>query len=159
MRFLALLSPFQADTEFQRIARERFPGLVKESAFAYWSPEMPIRGAACRLLIGVAAGFSLPNLRILDLISDKIARSRFNIAIDVFDLDDCDSPEELCQYFTNSKFLLQPPIVGIWQYGTHDRNLSGHAATQFLIDTFDLGLTPEDLIDSVRPPTREMLGE
>lgn len=167
MRFLKLLDPFEFKEndlhgvgQQQARAREKFPDLVEESPFRYWRPNYQIANSSMRMLIGVSAGFSLPNLRLLDLIAERGPNTLpRELCIDVFDLDDVDRWEAVAGYFPGINTMVPPPIVGIWRHGQHEQNLSGYDAVKWLIEYFKLETTPQILFDSVHPPDREMLEE
>jgi hypothetical protein len=164
MRFLKLLDPYElaahdvtAVGRQQARARDRFPSLVRSSPMHLWIPAEPVADVACRLVIGVTPGFDLVHLRLLDLICQRLERGVSpELLVEVFDIESAGELEDVAEHFPRLQGFVQPPIVGIWRYGAHDATLVGFEATAFLLDYFGLG-TPQELADSIRPPTREMI--
>jgi hypothetical protein len=164
MRFLKLLDPYELAAQDpgavgrqQARARERFPSLVRSSPMHLWISAEPVADVACRLVIGVTPGFDLLHLRLLDLICQRLERGVSpELLVEVFDIESAGKLDEVAEHFPRLDGFLQPPIVGIWRYGVHDVTLVGFEATAFLLHYFDLG-TPQQVADSVRPPTREMI--
>jgi hypothetical protein len=162
MRFLKLLDPDQGLSieERQQRAHDQFPQLVAQSPFNYWRVGNDAPSADERILIGVGAAFHLPNLRLLDLVAGAMPTHKTqSLVIDVFDLEDIATQDNAEKYFPGLETISvsQLPVVGIWKNRNHVQNLVGHQATQFLIERFHLGITPNQLFESVHPPSKEML--
>ncbi len=167
MRFLKLLDPRAVVAEGPGLsirdqaanARERFPDLVSESAFDYWRLGDALVPSALRLLVGVSPTFDLSNLRLLDLLQDKLSSEHLpGLQLDVFDLDDMGDWPSATHYFPGVDRMVPNPIVGIWTLGIHVTNYWGGNATAYLLSAFDIRVTAQQLAESVRPPSPDMLG-
>jgi hypothetical protein len=166
MRFLKLLDPYTIRDdgsgmtigERASAAAVAFPRLVAESPFAYWRAGNPISKHALRLLIGVCPTFDLTNMRLLDLLRDKLSTEVFlGVEIEVFNLDDMGDWSNAVNFFPSVKVMVPNPIVGVWTLGTHVVDYWGAKATAYLLESFRLGVTPSELANSVRPPARDIL--
>jgi len=165
MRFLKLLDPWETEGQGpaavgrqQARSRERFATLVRATRLHLWSPRDPISDANCRLLIGVTPGFDLSNLRLLDLICDRLEQGvPPGLEVDVFDLETLSSASALAECFPGYRGFPQSPLVGVWRQACHERTLDGFAGIAFLIHFFGLPTSPEALAASLRPPARELV--
>lgn len=170
MRFLKLLDPRGltlegpglTHAEQGRKAREMFPLLVKESRLSYWRPGDAIASRGTRFLIGLAATFSLIDLRLADILNEALAsRVRDGLVIDVFDIDDLAQGRLVPLYFPGSglKTIAATPVLGIWESGVPQRVLIAGTATNFLLQYFKIGQTAQELRKSVCPPSASLLGD
>lgn len=165
MRFLKLLDPWETEGQGsaavgrqQTRSRERFPTLVRATRLHLWSPHDGVSDANCRLLLGVTPGFDLVNLRLLDLICDRLEQGvPPGLEVDVLDLETLGSPAALAECFPGYRGFPQAPVVGVWRHERHERTLDGFAGIAFLIHFFGLPTSPEALAASLRPPARELV--
>lgn len=109
--------------------RELFPGFVERSPRLHlWSPGNPIVDAGPRLLIGVAT-WSGYDLNTLDLIEELPASP---VHVDVFDLDECRSPEAVGKYIPGMALETSTPVVGLWIDGVLKESASGTDGRQLI---------------------------
>src|SRR5205823_2844807 len=122
--------------ELQRRAGELFPERVGLSPFRLWSPGQPIPAKGRRILIGVAARYSLQDLELLDKLSERVEGARSPEVIDVFDASSIPRPEEFQAYVPGLTRVLQTPVLGVWDNGTFVRSATGWEAVMALQDMF-----------------------
>lgn len=93
-------------------------------------------------VVGVAAGWSLPDLRLLDAIvasergRDVIRRG----GIAVFDMGGARCRSDLERIIPGLGKVYQSPVVGFWKMGGLIASRWGHDARRFLIDEFHLSV-------------------
>ena len=98
-RFADLLRPGPRwPGDQQREAIRRFPEVVARSPLKLWRPGDPIPPMGDRVLIGVAAGWSLPELLILDALAEEVAQGRTTAKVEVFDLSALEDASEMDRY-------------------------------------------------------------
>lgn len=102
-----------------------------------WSPSMPIRADGEWVLIGIAT-WSAYDLDLLDRLAAKLAGLKRNAIIDIFDVDECKSMEDLERYVPGIGRVFQTPVVGVWHDGTKVDSAWGAAGRKLLAE---LGLT------------------
>ncbi|MEQ1904949.1 MAG: hypothetical protein ABL888_12250 [Pirellulaceae bacterium] len=148
MKFIQLLNPYvldnsgiQAVESQQAEAMNEFPKMITRTQMRYWKPGQSISQIGNRFLLGVAASFDLKDLRLIDLVEEYFSREK-NATIDVFNLDDCDSIENLNLYYPGS-FSGVPgnPILGQWSEGIHVGTCCGMQARMRVLEI--LGLVPD----------------
>jgi hypothetical protein len=129
-KFLKLLNPWDTREglglsvgEQQRRAARLFPNMVRRSNLHYWCPGDPISKEGTRCLIALAASYSLKDLRFSDVINEALF-TPFDRPkrIDVFNIDDCISFDDLAQYCPGlSVEYAETPIVGVWEEGVYQK--------------------------------------
>jgi hypothetical protein len=148
MRFLALLNPWDTRegsglsvAEQHRRATERFPVVVSESKLTYWRIGDPVQSVGERFLLGLAATFSLIDLRLADVLHEaleELARRDESIRIDVINVanpDEVGDAAVLASLFPGiSKEQTVTPFVSKWVDGQHICTKWGHEARQFILD-------------------------
>jgi len=100
-----------------------FPLAVKASRRLHlWSTKDIIPDSGVRLLIGVAT-WSRYDMVLLDIIDD----AEFGPAcIDVIDIDQIQSIDDLHRFFPHASPIMQSPIVGLWSDGHFVECADGH---------------------------------
>lgn len=171
--FLKLLDPREGtgDISFagnqQRRAGELFPGLVEQSRLHYWRKGDPIYSGGVRLLVGLAASFSLADLRLADVMNESLAEEREQIRVDVFNMaTDLHALSELDDYYPilRERVQLLPafgwrspqPVVGVWQRGKFEELLFGYSARKRILELVGSRMTPEELIAQLSPSNPEL---
>jgi hypothetical protein len=167
LRFLKLLDPWETREgsgldvgQQQRRAREVFPVYVQRSRLHYWRPGLELH-PGLRLLIGLAATFSLRDLRLADVINDALCRRRDGW-VDVFNIEgDCQSGEDLESYFPGIEpgAAMAPPILGVWRDGSLKELLNGHHARARALELVGSPMSAEEVVRGLSPPSQEMLQE
>ena len=90
-----------------------------------------------RFLIGVVI-WSLYDLRLLDALDTALSNGNRTERVDVFDIDSCQTKEELSVFIPNIGKVLQPPIVGVWHNGLQIKQASGALGRDILVKAFAL---------------------
>jgi len=168
MRFLKLLDPRERMDagEQQRRAGELFPELVRDSRLHYWRPGNPVYSDGLRLLMGLAPSFSLPDLRLADVINESLAKTSDGTRVDVFNMaTDLNAPVGLADYYPllrEHSHLVPPvgsvgwrlpqPVLGVWRSGVCEELLDGWKALKRTLELVQSPLTPEQF-HSQLPPT------
>jgi hypothetical protein len=138
-RFIELLKKSSGGmpTEDQQSARKEFALVVADSCLRLWSPNMPILDKGCRLLIGVAASYSINDLELLDALNDKLeTKLRINDTVDVFDVSDCESQDAFDKYIQGISPVYQTPVIGLWEDGNLTIKMWGADARNWLIERY-----------------------
>jgi hypothetical protein len=135
-----------------------FPLLVGESPFHYWRLGDPIESRGERVLVGVFATFNLVDMRVLDILVEhaEVAWIR-ETRIDVFDLHDVPDWTTAARYFPRLPAWVPSPIVGVWEAGVHQRNLTGGNAIDYLLANVGVFTSTKAIAESVRPPAPDIL--
>ena len=116
---------------------ELFPGLVERSRKLHlWAPGQPTSDVGPRLLIGIAV-WSERDLELLDVIENA---THTPVRIDVFNLDQCRSPDEIRRYVPGVEVPQQSPLVGLWNDTVFVESASGFHGRQLVYRV--LGLDP-----------------
>lgn len=160
VRFLKLLDPRE---KRQHRAGELFPELVRQSRLHYWRPGDPLSSAGVRLLLGLAASFSLPDLRLADVINESLAKNGEGVRVDVFNMaTDLHALNELEDYYPLLKesgqvvppigFRSPQPVLGVWRSGVCQEVLFMYNALKRSLEIVKSPITPEEL-PSQLPPT------
>lgn len=59
-------------------------------------------------------------------------------------------------WFPDVDAMIPNPIVGVWTFGEHVTTLHGGAATEYLLNAFDVGLSLTQFAASLRPLASEL---
>ena len=122
--------------ETQRIARAQFPSLVRESNLVLWR-QGEIAEYPCRIVLGVAPSYSIPDLELLDIVDRCIAEQpEPKFRVEVFDIIDCPDMASLEKYIVGITPVFHTPVVGIWKNGELVSKGSGHAGRKLLLAEF-----------------------
>ena len=122
----------------------------------------PISSRGVRLLIGLAPTFSLPDLRLADVLNDSLASRRpADLAVDVFDIDDLQQGRLIPAYFPDSGLatIISTPVLGIWENGHLKSVLIGADAVNFVLNHLGVDQTAETLRMMLCPPTADVLDD
>jgi len=138
--FASLLNPFSvvdndigATGRQQRQASERFPGIVRSSRLILYD-ELQFRNwEGKKLLLGLAASFSLPDLYLADLLNEH-AQEDSSLPNFVFNLGLLADFSELSSFYPGHRFkYVQPPIAGLFNRSLVQWVATGsHARSQVL---------------------------
>jgi len=141
-------------------ARTEFPRLVEMSRLRYWRLGNHIPEVGSRLLLGVSPTFSMPDMRLLDLVNQSLSeQSGHSLCVEVFDLDDSQRGALLPIYFPGLTGIPPTPIAGIWCNGRLERVHFGDDAIAETLLFARIPVQVEDLKRSVRPPTSAILDD
>ena len=118
----------------QRSARERFPLLLRGSHLLPWG-SVVIEFAPRRTLIGVAPGYSRPDLELLDLLNTELGRGSdaFGL-VEVFDVQECSDQSDFERYVPGIAPVFHTPVVGIWENKRLVAKASGKAGRDLILD-------------------------
>ena len=120
--------------------RALFPGFVERSPKLHlWSSDQPIPEQGPRLLIGVAT-WSGYDMNLLDLIEEAPENG---IWVDVFDVDSCQTLDELSRAIPELEPPTHTPVVGYWIDGRFVESAAGFHGRQLV--TRVCNLSPEDV--------------
>lgn len=139
-KFSDLLSGSGHIVEKQREAHRRLPFVLSQSHLHSWSPEQDIFTQGMRFLIGVAT-WSVYDLNLLDSLDEALANGKAKDRVDIFNIDDCITTEDLERYIPEAgkdKGMCQTPMVAEWRGGAKIQQASGHAGREILIKHFGL---------------------
>jgi hypothetical protein len=128
MRFQELLSRMHAGNpeRQQTRARQRFPEEVHSHGFRLWQPGDRYSASGVRFLLGVAAAYSVTDLRLLDDLDTGIRERRFKSGvIDVFDSSGIQKMQEFESYIPGITPVVQSPVLGVWVNGELKERLQG----------------------------------
>ena len=167
MRFLRLLDPSilaERGPAYIRLqseqARERFPHLVRKSRLHLWNiGDMP-KPDGIRLLIGLAPGYSLVDMRLADLMNDALAREENSqVHVDVLDAANDRVPDLRVLFPKLKEQPSRSPVAGVWRNGIHVSDEWGFAAVARIVSILGLPVRPGKIAASVNPPSEEMFEE
>jgi hypothetical protein len=136
MRFQDLLSSVESGSpaEQQHRAARQFPDEVRAHGMRLWRPGDSYNSTGVRILVGVAAGYSLYDLQLMDDLDLGIHRGRLSsVALDVFDMSAIETQHELEAYIPGITPVNQTPVLGIWTDGVLRERLQGFSAKQRLL--------------------------
>ena len=152
-RFLKLLVPHShGPGEQQKLARARFPGVVGQSNLRLWQPG-DHENVNRRIVIGLAASYSIPDLELLDVVDDAIQAGGPSLAtVEVFDVLDCREMSDFEKYIPGVTPVYQTPVVGIWEQGVLRAVGSGAVARDLILSAVGRAPSPAS-----RPPGRDKL--
>lgn len=123
----------------QEAAGKLFPNFLKESAFNLWQLGDNIPTVGSRLLIGVAAQYSLEDLELLDLLNEKLLLgSKIDDFVDVFDVSLLHQMDDFEKYIEGLNIVFQTPVAGLWKNGKIVKRMWGAAARNWLIQRYQL---------------------
>lgn len=150
--FLELLRPYTGTEisrislgEQQRIAKEQFPNIVAQSHLHYWRYPMPVESSERRLLLGLAASYSLMDLALADVAEQALAAGILGLRVDVFNLDDIHDATHVTQYFPSMAKPTTTPLAGLWIDGMHCRSVQGYHAYILALAELKSELSPHEL--------------
>jgi len=118
----------------QDVAHRAFQDILAQSAFHTWIPgnSIPLRGT--RVLIGVGASFSLPDLALLDQIH-PIVEKLAGATVEVFDASDVRNvatPSDFEKFIPGIGKVFHTPVIGVWSEGKLIISASGYEAREFV---------------------------
>ena len=132
MKFEDLLKPASTNpAEQQRLAKLRFPDLVREHSMRLWKPGDSYSTVGVRFLLGVAASYSVPELELLDRVAVGVSKGTLkSAAIDIFDMSTITDVQDFDLYIPDIGRVTRSPLLGIWIEGRLIERAEGFAATQ-----------------------------
>ena len=134
-----LLKTSDIPDQAQQLAAELFPRVVAMSKMRLWRIGDPISNIGSRILIGVAAGYSIPDLQLLDEINKRLSgASNISDLVDVFDVSGCKEMKDFENYISGIGNVYQTPIIGYWENGVLKESLSGFHARNWLVNCYQL---------------------
>ena len=119
-----------------------FPTFVEQSKFHNWWPGDPIPQKGERVLIGIAASYWMPDLKLLDIIQEKITEKTPE-RIDVFDIVNCKYKEDLDKYILGLGRVAVTPFVGYWKDGELVEKQKGFDALKWLENRYRFVMPPQ----------------
>jgi hypothetical protein len=99
----------------QKMRKDRFWELIEGTRLRRWSPGQAFESSR-RLLVGIAPGYSFPDIDLAESLIDLAVR-RPDINVDLFDVSDLGSVEDLSAFIPGLKAAYQTPIVAVWEKG------------------------------------------
>jgi hypothetical protein len=133
-------SPDGSLEQWQKGVDVLFPSAVSRSPFRLWSPGDPIPATGDRLLIGVAT-WSAHDLVLLDTVSQALQTRPPGLAVDVFNVADCASPQAFERYVPGIGNVFHTPVVGLWSNGRLVEKASGKAGRELVAQVCGLDAT------------------
>jgi hypothetical protein len=138
MRFSELLNyadhagaGFAGPGNAQREARRRFPAVAREHGQVVGGAGRPRPRPGTHVVIGVAAGYAVLDLELLDDLSAAL-RARSDERIELLDSSGSEHGADLESLVPGSISTGQTPIVAVWDAGRLVRAEAGKAARDFL---------------------------
>jgi hypothetical protein len=123
----------------QQLAAELFPRLVAMSKMKLWHTGDPVSNVGSRILIGIAASYSIPDLQLLDEINKRLSgASNMSDQVDVFDVSGCKEMKDFENYIPGIGNVYATPIIGYWENGVLKESLSGFHARNWLVNRYQL---------------------
>lgn len=161
MNFLNFLNPWSPHEPGirQRKAALLFPSEVAKSRLKYWRPGDAIRVSAIRYLIGVAASYSLGDLRFLDVLNNALKVGPRQIAVDVFNIADVIDESKWSNYFPQHGPYACTPVVGKWHNGVFQGLTCGAPAIDEILTVVGSHLTASQILHGLSPPAPELMEE
>ena len=136
-KFADLLSRSGHPAEVQRRASQELPFVLAKSNLHLWSLGDAIVSNGTRFLIGVAT-WSSYDLRLLDALDKVLSDGKRTERIDVFNLDSCQTQEEISAFVANIGKVIEMPVVGVWHNRLQTKQASGYAGRSILVEAFAL---------------------
>jgi hypothetical protein len=133
-------SPDGSLEQWQRGVDALFSAAVSRSPFRLWSPGDPIPATGDRLLIGVAT-WSAHDLALLDAVSAALPTRSRGLAVDVFTVADCSSPQAFERYVPGIGNVFHTPVVGLWADGRLVETASGKRGRELIARVCGLDAT------------------
>ena len=140
-RFSSLLEPRSemSVAQQQRDAGEQLAALLRESRLHPWQPGDPILDRGRRILLGVAS-YSVVDLAVLDTLNEAHGQGSIWPRLDVFNVLECQSMQDLEKYVPGIGKVFQTPVVGYWEEGLLKETASGKAGRDLLAKVLKLSL-------------------
>jgi hypothetical protein len=162
MNFLRLLNPWACTAPEdvgwqQRNAAEVFPEEVAKSRLHYFRPGDPIHGKGTRFLIAVAASFSLPDLRFLDVINKALRDNSPPVWVDVFGIHEVRDSQSWQEYFPGTAIVARTPVVGKWQDGRLLHVRFGAEGMNDVLNAAGSRMRAHHLTQGLSPPAPELM--
>ena len=141
IRFSSLLEPRSemSVAQQQRDAGEQLAALLLESRLHPWQPGDPILNRGRRILLGVAS-YSVADLALLDTLNEAHAQGSIWPGVDVFNVHECQSMQDIEKYVPGIGKVFQTPVVGYWEEGLLKEKASGKAGRDLLAKVLNLSL-------------------
>jgi hypothetical protein len=136
-KFTDLLPGSGHPAEEQQEAYRRLPFVLSQSPLHYWSPEEEVYAQGTRFLVGVAT-WSHYDLKLLDALDKALAKGKSKDRVDVFNIDNCRTMEDLERYIPEAGKMYQTPMVAEWRDGVKIQQACGYAGIEILIKHFGL---------------------
>lgn len=149
MEFKSLLEPVDLSIsagEQQRRAGERFPALVQASRLKLWSPSLVLSPTNRWIILGLAASYSIPELRLADVLEARAADSTAG-DIYVFDIDGLPPSEVAGTVFSRLTRIVATPIAAVGEGSACEAVAQGGRALELAIQWLGLSVTLAELID------------
>jgi hypothetical protein len=115
----------------QKRAKRKFPALAQQHGLKVYEPGQPLPSSGNLILIGVAAGFSVYDLSLLDEITASGDRSQLQ-DVAIFDASLFTSMEDFEKFIPGIIPVHHTPVVGVWENGKLIAKLKGPDARVFL---------------------------
>ena len=111
--------------------------MLAKSNLHFWNLGDAIVSNGTRFLLGVVT-WSLYDLRLLDALNLALSEGNRTEHIDIFNLDSCQTKEEVLLFVPNLGKMIHPPVVGVWRDGQQVQQNWGAAGRDILVETFAL---------------------
>ena len=104
-----------------------------------WTPGTHISANGIRLLVGIAPGYSLSDVELIDRI---LAARPFPSALELelFDVSEISEMKDIQNYIPNKVRFFHTPVVGVWLRGSLIRQAEGFAARKLILETIARGV-------------------
>ena len=136
-KFESLLRREGHPGEVQHQASRELPGYLVHSRLNHWRPNSGIPSQGTRFLIGVAC-WSIYDMRLLDALDCVLVKGPRLVQVDIFDVDECASQEDVEHYFPGIGKIDQTPVVGVWRDGKQVYSGSGYAGRAVVANYFEI---------------------
>src|SRR5579859_3755484 len=125
--------PGLSPEELQKRAQDLLPALLQEHCIALRDPSQPIQELGQLLVIGVAAGYSRPDMVLLDDVSMALQQLP-QWRVEVFDVSILRTMEDIGRFIPGIGPVYQTPVVALWVDGELKVRKSGKEARDFIRD-------------------------
>jgi len=136
-KFESLLRREGDPEKVQLQASRELPSFLAQSRLNHWTSNSGIPSQGIRFLIGVAC-WSLYEMRLLDALDYVLAKEATLVQIDVFDIDECLSQEDIDKRLPGIGRVYHTPVVGVWQDGEQVYCGSGYAGRAMVANHFEI---------------------
>ena len=124
--------PMIGDRLSPDLRSELFPELVQKSKrLHFWRPGEAITRSGLRLLVGIAT-WSVYDMSLLDMIDETSESGSMPLHIDVFDVGESQSAEDIGRAIPGIGKPSQTPLLGLWKNGEISERASGYDARNMI---------------------------
>ncbi|HLM60916.1 MAG TPA: hypothetical protein VK308_08940 [Pyrinomonadaceae bacterium] len=146
-KFADLLFHSGNPVEAQERADRELPRMLAKSHLHLWNLGDAIVSNGTRFLLGIVT-WSLYDLRLLDALNEALSDGNRKERVDIFNLDSCQTKEEISLFVPHIGKMIHPPVVGVWRDGQQVQQNSGAAGRNILVEAF--ALNHEEIISLQR---------